>query len=117
MFQSLKIGSSYLVGFPMTNFTTVYKLIKIHPARDRCDINYTFLDKGGNKVLLTKSVVNSMTIIEWNVDTQKNPVGVSYLDLPPVSHSHLNTIYPQKSYYSAPTYNSVKDMSYDDLYN
>ena len=79
--SNLKIGVSYLITFPQSNFTSVYTLLRSHDPVERHDPLYTFLDKHGNKVTFTRSVFQQMTVVEWTVHEPKAQTEDAYVSI------------------------------------
>ena len=79
--SNLKIGVSYLITFPQSNFTSVYTLLRSHDPVERHDPLYTFLDKHGNKVTFTRSVFQQMTVVEWTVHEPKAHTEDAYVSI------------------------------------
>ena len=160
MMNQLKIGVSYLITFPHTNFSSVYTLLRSHDPVQRHDPLYTFLDKYGNKVCFTNGVFQQMTVVEWvvvkaeteqmkmmeeeaathiavpilpQVQRQAAQRRSSFPELPycanpmrllPSQHRHFSlpspppiTLAEYIKDKSPPAYNTVVDMSDDELYS
>jgi len=71
--DSLKIGAAYLITFPHTSTSSVYTLLRSHTPTARHEPLHTFLDKYGNKVSFTSGVFGMMSVVEWVVETEKEP--------------------------------------------
>jgi hypothetical protein len=61
--NNLKIGASYIVGFPRTAYTSIYKLVAIHNAVCRSDVVTTFIDPAGFKVMFTMGAYANMSVV------------------------------------------------------
>ena len=73
--QMLRVGFSYLITFPNSRTSYLYKLLTVHKAKENYDSLYTFLDKDGMKVTFTKGVCKNLTAVEWHVSNSvfQNP--------------------------------------------
>ena len=61
--NNLKVGASYILGFPQTTYKSIYKLIAIHNAVAHSDIVTTFIDAAGFKVMFTKGAYTNMSVM------------------------------------------------------
>jgi len=135
---TLTPGQSYLLHFPASNFSSIFKLIETHEATERYHILYTFHDSTGNPVKFTKGVFNNIILAEWHPLTptppktpppKRNPASnhISIPDLPPVPRhllpkQMLNFTNIPTQYQRRPSYVTLpppiyRDMDFDELYN
>ena len=126
---TLTPGQNYLLLFPASNFSSIFKLIETHNATERYHTLYTFHDSASNIVKFTKGVFNSISIVEWHAPVPTPPATpppkranqISMPDLPPVPQDLRPAAYQRRPSYVSPpvpVYKEIyRDVDFDELYN
>jgi len=95
--SELKVGVSYTLSFPISNVTSIYKLVANHNVSQNHQIAHTFLDSAGFKVMITKGLIKNMNVSEWRAPPSINRSNYEF----PVTVADLDSIPspPYMSYY------------------
>ena len=80
---TLTIGQTYLLRFPISNYSAILKLLETHTATERYHIIFTFEDSTGHTVKFTKGAFNTMKICEWYVAPPAAPPLSNFMSPPP----------------------------------